>query len=51
MRKRFQAWYPESVHEQLEEATPLEEVKVNVAFSGMKNHTTTWMIQLWDALK
>ena len=36
---------------QLEEGTPLEEVKVDVALSGMKNHSTTWMTQSWDALK
>ena len=41
MRKRFQAWYAESVRKQLEEGTPLEEIKVDVALSGMKNHFTT----------
>ena len=51
LRKGFQVWYAKSVRKQLEEGTSLNEVKVYVALSGMKNHSTTWMIQSWDAFK
>ena len=44
MRKRFQAWYAENVCKQLEEGTPLEEVKVDITLSVIKNHSTNWMI-------
>lgn len=50
MRKRFQGWYAESVRKQLEEGTPLEEVKIDLALSAIKQESTRWMIQSWEAL-
>lgn len=50
MRKRFQTWCADNVRRQLEEGTPLEDVKVNMALSAVKNHSTNWMIQSWEAL-
>lgn len=49
MRKRFLTWYADNVRTQLEKGTLLEDVKVDMALSAVKNHSTNWMIQSWEA--
>ena len=51
MKKRFQMWYSEQVQKQLQEGVPINEVKVEMPASVMKNLSANWMMSTWEALK
>lgn len=51
MKKKFHAWYAEQVCKQLQEGAPLENVKVATPTSIIKNVSTNWMMQSWQALQ
>ena len=51
MKKRFQVWYAEEVQKQLQEKVPLDQVKVEMPASIIKNKSANWMISSWQALE
>ena len=44
-------WYSEQVQKQLQEGVPINEVKVEMPASVMKNLSANWMMSTWEALK
>ena len=50
MKRRFQQWYAEEVQKQLK-AIPIEEVKVEMPTSIIKNKSSQWLIDSWQATK
>jgi hypothetical protein len=51
MKKRFQSWYAEEVQKQLQAKVPLEQVKVELPSSVMKNKSANWLISSWQTLQ
>ena len=50
MKQRFQVWYAEEVQKQLQDKVPLDQVKVDMPSSVIKNKSANWMIS-WQTLK
>ena len=51
MKKKFQTRYSEQVQKQLQEGVPINEVKVGMPASVMRNLSTSCMMSTWEALK
>ena len=51
MKKRFQMWYAHQVQQQLQEGVPVNQVKVEMPASLMKNQSASWIISTWEVLK
>ena len=51
MRKQFQMWYAEQVQQKIEDGMPINEIKIAMPASIMKNLSAKWMISTWDVLK
>lgn len=51
MRKRFHLWYAEQVQQKLQEGIGVNEVKVEMPASIMKNLSAKKMMATWDELK
>ena len=51
MRKQFQIWYAEQVKQRIEDGMPVNEIKIAMPSSIMKNLSAKGMMSTWDALK
>ena len=51
MKKQFQTWYSEQVQKQLQEGVPINQVKVEMPASVMKNLSVNWIMSTWESLK
>ena len=51
MKKQFQTWYFEQVQKQLQEGVPINQVKVEMPASVMKNLSANWIMSTWESLK
>ena len=51
MKKRFQTWYSEQVQKQLQERVPINQVKIEMPTSVMKNLSANWIMSTWESLK
>ena len=51
MRKQFQMWYAEQVQQKIEDGVPINEIKIAMPASLMKNLSAKWMMKTWDVLK
>lgn len=51
MRKQFQMWYAEQVKQKIEDGIPVNEIKIAMPASVMKNLCAKWIMSTWDTLK
>ena len=51
MKRRFQTWYAAEVEKQLNDDIPIEQVKVEMPASIIKNKSARWMVSAWQALQ
>ena len=51
MKRRFQTWYAVVVEKQLNNNIPIEQVKVEMPASIIKNESAKWMMSTWQALQ
>ena len=51
MKRRFQTWYAAEVKKQLNDNIPIEQVKVEMPASIIKNESANWMMSAWQALQ
>ena len=51
MKRRFQTWYAAEVEKQLNDDIPIEQVKVEMPASIIKNKSDKWMMSAWQALQ
>ena len=51
MKKPFQTWYSEQVQKQLQERVAINQVKVEMPASVMKNLCANWVMSTWESLK
>ena len=51
MKWRFQIWYAEEVQKQLLDKVPLDQVKIDMPSSVIKNKSANWMISSWQTLQ
>ena len=50
MKRRFQTRYAAEVKKQLNDDIPIEQVKVELPASIIKNESAKWMMSAWQAL-
>ena len=51
LRNNFTRWYASQVQEQLEKGTSIEEVKVDLRLSVMKELEAKWLVSAYDYIK
>ena len=51
MKRQFQTWYAAEVEKQLNDDIPIEQVKVEMPASIIKNKSAKWMMSAWQALQ
>ena len=51
MKKQFQTWHSEQVQKQLQEGVPINQVKIEMPASVMKNLSANWIMSTWESLK
>ena len=51
MKRRFQTWYAAEVEKQLNDDIPIEQVKVEMPASIIKNESAKWMMSAWQDLQ
>ena len=51
MKRRFRTWYAAEVEKQLNDDIPIEQVKVEMPASIIKNKSAKWMMSAWQALQ
>ena len=50
MKVKFQQWYADEVKKQLQ-TTPVNEIKIDVNLSVVKNPSASWLISVWQELE